>query len=272
MMFKKSFFIILFSACSAIAFAQPNAISHEAEIGISFGSAHYFGDMNRSRLNRPKPAAGIFFRKQFGSYVALRASVHGARLGYADKYNTTPFERQRNLSFNTDIAEFALQGDFNFFKYLPGSPEYRFTPYVTFGVGAFSYDPTAFIPGGQDPFYDLNRHMTEGQAKPYAQSAICFPIGMGVKYNFFRNLNIGFEVGYRFTNTDYLDDVSTTYSDPSTFTVGEPGYFLRDRSLTLPMLGVTGKQRGFSQQKDRYVFAELTLSMSFISYKCAVIQ
>jgi opacity protein-like surface antigen len=271
MLFKNSFFIILFSACAAIAYAQPNAIHHEAELGISFGSAHYFGDLNRSRVNRPKAAAGLFFRKQFGSYVALRASVHASKLGYADKYNTTPFERQRNLSFNTNIAEFALQGDFNFFKYLPGSPDYRFTPYVTFGVGVFSFDPYAYIPGDDSP-HDLNRRMTEGQTKPYAQNAVSFPIGMGVKYNFYRNLNIGFEIAYRFTNTDYIDDVSTTYSDPSMFLPGTPGYILRDRSLTLPMLGIPGKQRGFSQQKDQFVFAELTLSMSFNSYKCVEIH
>lgn len=271
MMFKHSFFIILFFVVAVAGIAQPNAINHEAEIGVSLGAGHYFGDLNRSRINRPKTAAGLFFRKQFGSYVALRANAHVAKLGYADKYNTTPFERQRNLSFNTEIAEFTIQGDFNFFKFIPGSPDYRFTPYVTFGVGVFSYDPYAFIPGDEDP-HDLNRRMTEGQSKPYSQNAICYPIGMGVKYNFYRNLNLGFEVAYRFTNTDYLDDVSTTYSDPSMFTPGTPGYILRDRSLTLPMLGVAGKQRGFSQQKDHYVFAELTLSMSFNSYKCADIR
>jgi hypothetical protein len=161
MMFKKIFFIILFLVTSATMIAQPNAIQHEAELGISVGTGHYFGDMNRSRFNRPKPVVGLFFRKQFGSYVAVRANAHFAKLGYADKYNTTPFERQRNLSFNTNIAEFSLQGDFNFFKYIPGSLDYRFTPYVTFGVGVFSFDPFAYIPGDEDP-HDLNRRMTEG--------------------------------------------------------------------------------------------------------------
>jgi opacity protein-like surface antigen len=271
MMFKNLFFIILFLAFSTTMIAQPNAIQHEAELGISVGVGHYFGDLNRSRVNRPKPAIGLFFRKQFGSYVALRANAHFAKLGYADKYNTTPFERQRNLSFNSDIVEFTIQGDFNFFKFIPGTPEYRFTPYVTFGVGALSFDPYAFIPGDQDPYY-LNRQMTEGQTKPYAQNAFCFPVGMGVKYNFYRNLNIGFEVAYRFTTTDYLDDVSTTYAGANMFTPGTPGYILQDRSLTVPMLGVAGKQRGFSQQKDQYVFAELTLSMSFNSYKCVDVR
>ncbi|MEN9371014.1 MAG: hypothetical protein RLZZ64_89, partial [Bacteroidota bacterium] len=88
----------------------------------------------------------------------------------------------------------------------------------------------------------------------------------------YRNLNIGFEVAYRFTTTDYLDDVSTTYAGANMFTPGTPGYILQDRSLTVPMLGVAGKQRGFSQQKDQYVFAELTLSMSFNSYKCVDVR
>jgi opacity protein-like surface antigen len=271
MVFKNSFLIIFFLACSVAAVAQPDAINHEAELGVSYGTAHYFGDLNRSRFNRPKYAVGAFFKKQFGSYVAVRANVHFAKLGYADKYNTTPFERQRNLSFNTNITEFTLQGDFNFFKFLPGSPDYRFTPYVTFGVGVFSFDPYAYITGDKDR-HDLNRRMTEGQSKPYDQNAFSFPLGMGVKYNFYRNFNIGFEVAYRFTNTDYLDDVSTTYAGPAMFTPGTPGYILQDRSLGLPMLGVAGKQRGFSQQTDQFVFAELTLSVSFNSYKCVDIR
>ena len=66
MMFRKSFFIICLLIVSHSAGAQTEAISHEAELGISIGSGHYFGDMNRFRVNRPKPVAGFFVRKQFG--------------------------------------------------------------------------------------------------------------------------------------------------------------------------------------------------------------
>lgn len=271
MMFKKSLFIICLLMGCRIANAQMEAISHEAELGISFGSGHYFGDMNRSRLNRPKPVAGFFVRKQFGSYVALRANVHLAQLGYADNYNTTPFERQRNLSFNTHIAEVTLQGDFNFFKFIPGSPNYRFTPYVTFGVGVFSFDPYTYI-GNDKTRYYLSQRRLEGQEVPYATSAISYPIGMGIKYNVYRNFNLGFEVGYRFTSTDYLDDVSKTFIGSENFIPGSTDYILQDRSLTLPRLGIAGQQRGFSEQKDQFIFAELTLSISFNSYKCADIR
>jgi len=101
--------------------AQWESLVTEGEFGISAGAAHYFGDLNPDmHLNRPKIAMGLFFRKQFGNYVALRVSGHYAQLGYSDVYNTqNEFMHRRNLSFDTDIWELAVQGDFNFFKFVP---------------------------------------------------------------------------------------------------------------------------------------------------------
>ena len=54
------------------AYAQ-NPVMQEGEFGIGIGAAHYFGDLNtKAQINRPKPAANIFFRKNFGNYIALR--------------------------------------------------------------------------------------------------------------------------------------------------------------------------------------------------------
>ncbi|WP_431212499.1 DUF6089 family protein [Puia sp. P3] len=69
-------------------------------------------------------------------------------MGYSDKYNkSNEFMYRRNLSFNSNIWELALQGDFNFLKFIPGSAYNRFTPYITFGVGVFNYDPYAYYQG-----------------------------------------------------------------------------------------------------------------------------
>jgi hypothetical protein len=97
---------------------------------------------------------------------------------------------------------------------------------------------------------------------------------MGVKYNLGRNVNLAFEISHRFTSTDYLDDVSTTYAGAGVFPPyggkDTPAYLLQDRSYeTGSRIGVSGKQRGFSAQKDQYVFAELSISVAFSSYKCA---
>lgn len=253
--------------------AQFNGYTHEGEFGIALGAAHYFGDINtRAGINRPKPAFGVFYRKQFGEYVAARLSATFAQLGYSDVYSKNQFQQLRNLSFNTNIFEIALQGDFNFFKFNPIDPNYRFTPYVTIGAGIFSFNPYAYLNGKK---YFLQPLGTEGQGttaypdrKKYSTTAICFPLGVGVKFNINDQMNIGFEIAHRFTSTDYLDDVSKTYAGAQLFK--DPAAFkLQDRSYEFGTpIGVAGRQRGFSGQKDQYVTAMLSLTFNISSYKC----
>jgi hypothetical protein len=247
----------------------------KGEFGITVGAAHYFGDINtRAGINRPKPALGLFYRKAFGNYVGLRLSAHYAQLGYSDTYSKNDYQKQRNLSFNTNIWEIALQGDFNFFKFIPGDPSYSFTPYVTLGVGAFTYDPYAYL-GGKKEF--LRPLGTEGQnigyngRKPYNTLAICIPFGVGIKYNISDKLNFSFEVAHRFTTTDYLDDVSTTYIGASKFAPLSTAGLLQDRSYELDpdnVIGVEGRQRGWSKQKDQYIIAEIGITYNLSSYRC----
>ncbi|MCO6498287.1 MAG: outer membrane beta-barrel protein [Chitinophagaceae bacterium] len=248
----------------------------DAEFGITGGVAHYFGDLNNHfQINRPKAAIGGFYRKQFGNYIAARLAAHYLQLGYSDRYNKSDFEKARNLSFNTNVFEVTLQGDFNFFKFIPSDPNHAFTPYVTLGVGIFSYDPYAMLEGEK---YYLRPLHTEGQTfyqnrKPYGTMALCFPLGFGMKYAFTDNLSVSFELGYRFTGTDYLDDVSTTYVGIDKFPAPGGGKnvaaLLQDRSYEFGTpIGIEGRQRGWSKQKDHYMIAEVGLSLSLTSYRC----
>ena len=259
---------------------EDNSLVHEGEFGISAGAAHYFGDLNPDyHINRPKPAIGIFFRKQFGNYIALRVAGHFAQVGYSDVYNTqNTFEHRRNLSFNSNIWELGIQGDFNFFKFIPGDGFHRATPYITFGVGMFSFDPYAYYQGQKVFLRELG---TEGQGssayptrKSYSNIAAYIPLGVGYKYNLNPKMNIGLEIVYRFTTTDYLDDVSKTYVGIDKFPTlpdGDPSVaaILQDRSNeTGTSIGVEGKQRGYSNQKDGYIFAEIMFSFNITSYHC----
>jgi hypothetical protein len=259
--------------------AQYESEVMEGEFGISIGAAHYFGDLNpRARLNRPKPAIGIFVRKNLNNYVALRVSGHYAKVGYSDIYNSNEFEKRRNLSFNSNIFELVIQGDFNFFKFIPSDPDHRFTPYLTVGAGIFSYDPYAFYRGQKVLLRQLG---TEGQGnpaypdrKPYSTIALCLPLGMGAKYAINPRMNVGIEIAHRFTSTDYLDDVSKTYVGSDKFpnnTDGTPSIAqrLQDRSYeTGEIIGIEGRQRGVPKQKDQYIMAELTFSFNLTSYRC----
>ena len=124
-----------------------DAVVQEGEFGFGVGAGHYFGDLNtRANLNRPKIAATAFFRKNLGNYIAARVGLSFAQLGYSDIYNDhNKYMSSRNLSFNSKVWELTLQGDFNFFRFMPGEPEFSFTPYITFGAGIFSYDPYAYL-------------------------------------------------------------------------------------------------------------------------------
>ena len=162
----------------------------------------------------------------------------------------------------------------------PGDGDHRSTPYLTIGVGMFSFDPYAYLEGQK---YYLRELGTEGQAagydgrKPYNNIAVYIPLGVGYKYNLNPKMNIGVEIVYNFTTTDYLDDVSKTYAGINNFPTlpsGDPSVaaLLQDRSYETgtPPIGIQGRQRGYKNQTGRlsvctdYVFFQSELlSLSF---------
>lgn len=272
--------IVIFAVVMGIkSHAQDlNSYVQEGEFGVAIGGAHYFGDINNNAsLNRPKFSGGVFFRKQFGNYIGLKVGANYARLGYSDKFSDNVVQQRRNLSFNTDIWEFSLSGDFNFFKFYPGVSGYKYTPYVSLGVGVFSYDPYAYLNNRK---YYLRQLGTEGQAsaaypnrKPYGSMAVCLPVAVGFKYNINETVNVFAEVGYRFTTADYIDDVSTTYA-PDAFKAlpdgtPSPAFLLSDRSYEFgEPIGIKNRQRGNSLQKDAYVIGQIGVSFNISSYRC----
>ncbi|CAL1520807.1 DUF6089 family protein [Chitinophaga sp. MM2321] len=259
--------------------AAQHELGYVGELGFSVGGAQYMGDLNpRGALNTLKPAIGIYYRKYMNQYVGVRAHARFMQLGYSDVYNKNEFQHRRNLSFNTNLWEFSLQGDFNFFSFEPGSLDRRFTPYLTGGASIFHFNPYTYLGGVK---YFLQPMHTEGQGtalypdrKPYSLISYAFLIGGGFKYNISKKVNVGLEALYRFAQTDYLDDVSTAYAGPGAFPPlanGQPtvAYQLQDRSgvISTP-IGVTGRQRGNSRDKDQFLTIELTFSILFTSYNC----
>jgi hypothetical protein len=240
---------------------------HVGEFGGSIGLAHYFGDLNTSgAINHPKISFGMFYRKQLNYYAGLKVNANYSFLGYSDTYSKNYYEQTRNLSFNNDVVDLSISGEFNFFKFYPELPEYRFTPYVNIGIGAMYFDPYTYYRGEK---YKLRKLKTEGQNKEYSNIALIVPLGFGLKYNITDELNIFGEISYKFTNTDYLDDVSSTYS-PESFSPTSIAYQLQDRSTekVTKAIGIKGRQRGNSSQKDAYATFQIGISYNFQRYNC----
>jgi len=251
---------------------------HTGELGIGVGLGHYFGDLNQDvRINAPKMAFGIFYRKQITNYIGVRVSGEYSFLGYSDIYATNPVSKKRNLSFNTNIWELSVSGDFNFFRFQPGFEGYNFTPYIGLGVGVFTYDPYTFLNGEKFLLRPLG---TEGQGSslypnlnPYGATAMCVPFTFGVKYALSPRTNFFAEATYRFTNTDYLDDVSGLYAPDAFPPLPDgslsPAFLLQDRSYeTGSSIGTKGKQRGSSLKADAFLTLKAGISFNLQTYRC----
>jgi hypothetical protein len=179
----------------------------------------------------------------------------------------------RNLDFRTQITE-AYAGielyPTVFLEDDPTSVFGRLRPYGMIGLGVFHFNPqgTYIDPNGNTSWVFLRPLHTEGEGFPeyperkeYSLTQLNIPMAVGVKYYFSENLNLSFEVLYRKTFTDYIDDVSTTYIDPSLFykylspAEAQIAASIYNKS---PLRGVPGSaynpgdQRGNSSNNDAY--------------------
>lgn len=256
--------------------ALPNrAQAQEWDYGVWAGFSNYFGDLNtRTSFEYMGPGAGVFTRYNMGYRFAWKNSFNFGKVSFADEASPDPFQRARNLSFHSNIIEIASQIEINFFKYDRRNDRNKFTPYLTFGVAGFYFNPKAELNGET---YTLQPVGTEGQndaangKKPYSRVNFAIPIGGGFKYSFHPAWTLGVELGVRKTMTDYLDDVSGTYpANVYSFAVSRNiAEALSDRSGEVgEPIGYAGKQRGMSSKKDDYLFFGLSLSYTVLKVRC----
>lgn len=241
--------------------------SQHSEIGLFGGVSYYLGDLNpSSQFSLPHPAAAIFYRYNFNPRFAYKLFFGYGTVEGNDA--VVKFDEERNLSFKSVITELSNQIELNFIKYVPGNLDYGFTPYIFVGFTIFYFDPKAEYNGH---WYALQPLGTEGQttsehpnSKKYSLVSTAIPFGAGIKLNLSKLITIGLEWGMRKTFTDYLDDVSTTYTDPKVLASenGPLSAILADRSLPVNGKQVThtNLQRGNSKTKDWYSFAGFTLT------------
>lgn len=248
------------------------------EYGILLGASTYFGDLNPNYgYKYIRPAGGAFVRYHFNPYISMRGALNYTKVGYDDKFTKNPYQLQRNLNFRSDILEASVMAEFNFFWFSTGDPQHRFTPYLTGGVSAFYYEPYTTY---NDMRYNLRPLGTEGQNtaefadRKYRPYSFAIPVGAGIKYWLGPGMNLGFEIVNRFTFTDYIDDVSTTYvgADRFVYNPMNPSVasVLQDRSAGEDgqKLGRAGKQRGDRATKDQFLMVQFSLSFQLKTYKC----
>lgn len=238
------------------------------EIGGSVGGAGYIGDLNPNNpVKISGVSAGIFGKRNFNGYLSARLNFAAGNIAAYDSRSDNAQFRERNLNFKDQLREASIIGEFNFMNYIPDAGPNKYTPYIFAGVGITSYAPRAQDFQGME--VGLRQLKTEGQAKPYGNNTLVIPYGVGIKYNFSGKFSIMADMGYRYTFTDYLDDVSGVYADKNSF-ANSTARALSDRSgeLTGIYTGTAGSQRGDLKPRDTYFFLNFTIAFTFVTSRC----
>jgi hypothetical protein len=205
-------------------------------IGFSVSALNYYGDIAplpkklSTDISFTRPALALSLAHRFGPRYTMVGQFMYGTLSASDSKTAKPtgesqYRYVRNLSFRNRIKELSVIAYFDLFKnestYIS---RVLWTPYVYLGIAAFINNPQAQAPqhaldgsvlpqAGQ--WVDLRPLHTEGKSYGLVQPAI--PFGIGARFRINEVMDLWGDIGFRYTFTDYIDDVSGNYVALSSF-------------------------------------------------------
>jgi hypothetical protein len=282
--------IIMPCILPAISFAQhdfsddlyyENKITYE--IGASLGVMNCFTDLGGKKgtgkgfikdmnIANTEPASTIYLSAAYKYAIVLRGEATWGIVKANDNVlknvkQTTLGRYERNLSFRSPVFELMMAAELHprYFKtYSKKDKLPRFSPYLMGGIGYFVFNPQTRYNG---QLVNLQPLHTEGQGfaeypdrKPYKLKQFNLPVGAGFRYKLSTIVNFSAECVYRFLNTDYLDDVSTTYVDKKLFQKYLPpalaataeALYDRQKEINPSYIPSVGDIRGNPKKNDSY--------------------
>lgn len=215
------------------------------EIGLQVGANAFLGDLGGNlgigknfakdyMSKTARPLLGLSFTYYPKYWYNITGGINYTNLVGADSLidNKNGFEKwryNRNLSFRSTIWEGYIGTEI--FPLSAINMDYslkRIRPYLGFGVGVFHFNPQAQYNG---TWVDLRPLHLEGEgfpqypnSKEYSLTQLYLPLSAGIRFAINPKLSLSTGIIFRYTWTDYIDDVSQTYVDPKYFDI----YFAND--------------------------------------------
>ena len=263
---------------------QSNAQWNEKkywEYGALFGGAGYMGEFTEGVANSEdwNAMAGFIMKYHFDRKIAFRFGLSAGTISGNDENSSYIWRRNRNLNFRSRVYEAYIAPEMHFFT----GPAFTkgVHPYVSAGLGFAYFEPQTYF---NNQWINLRPLGTEGQGldvvgsiEKYNPYTLTFPIGLGVQFHAGNSWFIGIELNYRYTLTDYLDDVSGYYPDPSAMSIRygaeSMNVQLSDRRIDAEQYSGTFEfyplqQRGNPSDKDRYFLFGISLTKKLIGVPC----
>lgn len=197
------------------------------EIHFGIGTANVFGDIGGTadknnlfglkdiKINETGPSFYFGARYKLKDKQALKFNL---LYGSAKSTDIGSRNDNRMFSYKTSFIEPSVQYEYYFLsegRNLRTSRLYNrkgminnfstLAFYVYGGLGGIFFNPT-FTASGRQPQPNIE------YTTNYNKFSVVLPIGFGIKTSVTKLWSVGFEFGRRFTLTDYLDGLSTSFS------------------------------------------------------------
>lgn len=263
-----------------LAFNVTDIHAQEYEFRLYIGANYYQGDLSprKSRFSFSPGRLGLatMFGTKLNNTFRLNLKAMIGQIGGSDEDSKLDSRKRRNLSFDSPIYELGINTEISFNSFLKKLDKYGINIYYTTGINVFKFSPKAKLrtSSGKFELIDLQALGTEGQGLPgfdekYPLIQINIPFGIGLKFQLFDNVDLGFEFAPRLIFSDYIDDVSGTYVNYdelmeanrplAAVLANREGEYLGTGPVKVP----TGQLRGNSEDNDWYFFASVYLSYNF---------
>lgn len=259
-------------------------------IGFNINAMNYVGELDPGSgffspgIRFTRHNVGFCMAKRVSPRITLRGNLSHGIIEGKDSENASwsakdIHRKVRNLSFRSAIWELKADAIVDFFSNR-GKPSMRadYTPYIFGGIAYFHHNPKAKTPDEMGGDWVALQPL-ELEGKHYSLNQVAIPVGLGFRYKLGKKWDLAFEMGWRFTFTDYLDDVSSSYlgsenfkDDPLSQAMSDRtieglnqspelenwarenlGYNFSNGYLTLNGYGKDGDQRGDPKRKDWYL-------------------
>lgn len=223
---------------------------------------------------------GLVVKYHVNRTFAFRFGVNAGTISGNDENSDFVWRQNRNLNFRSRVVELNLLPEIHFFT---GSAFNKGVHmYMNAGIGFMYFNPETYY---IDQWIQLQPLGTEGQgidelgySDPYSLFGAVLPLGIGIEFNLGNSWFASLDFNYRFTLTDYLDDVSGYYADPlsleAKYGKESLSYILADRRKEIenypfsPGTHYPLQYRGDPTNKDRYIIFGITVTKKITGVAC----
>jgi hypothetical protein len=194
------------------------------EVAGGIGSVNYFGDIGGAAsennllglkdltIKYTRPNLNFAARYRITERYNVKTNLV---FGYIEDSDENSKNASRNYSFSSSIFELSAQFEYNIIperrprtysvmSLRDGLRTFnrRWNFYVFAGLGGIYFNPKPLGDLEGDERFTDDKHFS-----------MVFPFGLGLKYPLNSLIYVGFEVGGRWSTSDYLDGLTTQYSE-----------------------------------------------------------